>query len=152
MFGTDATCVDAVDLCGGMNTFKWGCDPPFDIDATPGSGLADGTDQHFKWFVAAFMKHLQQNSEHIAYWEVWNEPNICKEWNHSDQTGVNCPVQNAGGNGGRSTETADQLVRMARDARSIIPTYDPGVKIASPAITGTGGVNNYIKRCISICT
>lgn len=149
VFGPDPTCVDVADLCGGGPAFKWGCDPPFDIDAAPGSGLADGTDQNFKWFVIVVMKHLQQNAEHITYWEVWNEPNICQEWNHSDETGVNCPVQDAGGSGGRSTGTAAQLVRIAQDARTIIAPYDPSVKITSPPVTGVEGIYNYTSKILA---
>jgi hypothetical protein len=146
-FGPDPTCIGPADMCGGSVDFNWGCDPPFDIDQTPGSGLADGTDQHYKWFTTAFMKHLQQNGEHITYWEIWNEPNICQEWNHNDQLNVDCPTQNPGG--GPSVGTVQQLVRMAQDARSIIPTYDSSVKITSPPVTGLGGVKNYMPKILA---
>ena len=148
-FGADPTCIAPADSCGGGKGFSWGCDPPFDIDATPGSGKADGTDQHFKWFVSAFMKHLQQNAEHIRYWEVWNEPNVCKEWNHGDQANVDCTKQNPGG--GPSVGTAAQLVRMARDARDIIPTFDPNVLISSPALVGIAGSVNqaYMNKILT---
>jgi hypothetical protein len=145
-FGADPTCIGAADICHGTKGFMWGCDQPFDIDATPGSGLADGSDQHYKWFTTAFMKHLRQNAEHITYWEVWNEPNICAEWNHGDQAGVDCPNQNTGG--GPSTGSVAQLVRMAQDARAIIPGYDLSVKITSPPVVGVGGINNYLSKIL----
>jgi hypothetical protein len=150
-FGADPSCVGPADICGGTTNEKqkWGCDPPFDIDATPGSGLGDGSDQNFEWFVTAFMKHLQQSGEHISYWEVWNEPNICKEWNHNDEPNVDCPTENPGG--GPSTGTLTQLVRMAKDARGIIPTFDATVKISSPPIVGVSGTtgSNYMTQILS---
>jgi Bacterial Ig-like domain (group 2) len=149
-FGPDATCVGAIDSCGGGVNFNWGCDPPADIDATPGSGLADGTDQNFKSFVNAFMTHLQQSSEHIKYWEVWNEPNVCKEWNHGDENGIDCTSQNPGG--GPSVGTAKQLVRMAQDARTIIPMFDSTVLISSPALVGLQGSNTaaYMNKILTL--
>jgi len=148
-FGADSTCIAPADICGGGARFTWGCDPPFDIDNTPGSGKADGSDQHFKWFVTAFMTHLQQNGEHITYWEVWNEPNVCKEWNHGDQANVDCPSQNPGG--GPSVGTAAQLVRMAKDACNIIPTFDPNVLISSPALVGIAAPVNqaYMNKILT---
>jgi hypothetical protein len=131
-------------LCG--STDGYGCDPPFDIDKTPGSGKADGTDQHYKNFVTAFMTHLQQNGAHIRYWEIWNEPNICGQWNSSDLSGNNC----VGVNGAPSTATANQLVRMAQDARSIIPTFDPTVSITSPPMTDISALNNYLSKVLSL--
>ena len=149
-FGPDSTCVGPIDSCGGGTNFNWGCDPPADIDATPGSGLADGSNQNFKWFVTAFMTHLQQNSEHIKYWEVWNEPDVCKEWNHGDESGIDCTAQNPGG--GPSVGTAKQLVRMARDARTIIPTFDSSVLISSPALVGMQGAKNaaYMNKILTL--
>lgn len=142
-FGADSTCVGPADACGGDG---YGCDPPFDIDSTPGSGKADGTDQNYKNFVTAFMKHLQQNGAHIRYWEIWNEPNICGQWNSNDLAGNNCTTAN----GAPSTATANQLVRMAQDARSIIPTFDPSVSITSPPMTDISGLNNYLSLVLSL--
>jgi hypothetical protein len=145
-FGADPTCVGPADICGGVDNFMWGCDPPFDIDSAPGKGDAKGSDQNYKWFVTAFMTHMQQNSEHITYWEIWNEPNICQEWNHSDQPQVPCPQNNPGG--GPSTGTVAQLVRMAQDARSIIPTFDASVKITTPPVTSVSGLMNYLNMIL----
>jgi hypothetical protein len=135
-FGADPTCVGAADVCGGQWGFKWGCDPPADIDAVPGSGLADGTNQNFKWFATAFMKHLQQTGEHVEYWEAWNEPENCEEWNHRDQPNTNCPALNPGG--GPSTGTYPQLLRLTQDARTIVGKSAPNVLFTSPAMVADG--------------
>ena len=143
-FGLDATCVGASDSCGGPSTPEWGCDPPSDIDKTPGSGLADGTDQNYMWFTTAFVTHLQQTGEHISYWEIWNEPNICIEWNHSDQANVDCTTQNP--SGGPATGTVNQLVRMAQDAKNILPS---SVSITSPPVTDASGLENYLSQILA---
>ena len=143
-FGLDATCVGASDSCGGPSTPEWGCDPPSDIDKTPGSGLADGTDQNYIWFTTAFVTHLQQTGEHISYWEIWNEPNICIEWNHSDQANVDCTTQNP--SGGPATGTVNQLVRMAQDAKNILPS---SVSITSPPVTDASGLENYLSQILA---
>ena len=143
-FGPDATCVGASDSCGGPSGNDWGCDPPSDIDKTPGSGMADGTDQNYIWFTTAFVTHLQQTGEHITYWEIWNEPNICIEWNHSDQANVDCTSQNP--SGGPATGTVNQLVRMAQDAKNILPS---SVSITSPPVTDESGLNNYLSQILA---
>ena len=141
-FGPDATCVGAADPCKGLKA--WGCDPPADIDITPGSGLADGTDQNYKWFVTALLAHMAATTpvEHIEYWEIWNEPNICFEWNHSDETGMDCPTLQ----GGPSTGSAAQLARMAQDARGILPS---SVKITTPPVTDAGAMKNYLSKILA---
>jgi len=138
-FGADSTCVGTPDTCNGDG--NGGCDPPFDIDKTPGSGLADGTDQNYKWFVTAFLAHLG-SSEHIKYWEVWNEPNVCGQWNHADDPSVDCTSSNGTPNPG----TVAQLVRMAQDARSILPS---SVSITTPPVTDVEGLNNYLSKILT---
>jgi hypothetical protein len=145
-FGADPTCVGVADVCGGQWGFKWGCDPPADIDAVPGSGLADGTNQNFKWFVTAFMKHLQQTGEHIEYWEAWNEPENCEEWNHRDQPSTDCTALSP--DGGPSTGTYPQLLRLTRDARTIVGSSAPKVLFTSPAMVADGDAYGLIcQRC-----
>ena len=56
------------------------CDPPDDLSCN-----GSGTDQHFKNFVSALINHLGPGK--IKYWEMWNEPNIQKEWSGD----VDCP-------------------------------------------------------------
>jgi hypothetical protein len=145
-FGPDATCVGAADLCQGLEFLEWGCDPPSDMDATPGSGAADGSDQNYISFVTAMMKHMQANSEKIKYWEVWNEPDDCEQWNHNDQSGVSCDAFNL--SGGPSNGTTAQLVRMANDARAIIPGFQPGVLITSPPVAGVVANAGYMNKIL----
>jgi hypothetical protein len=86
---------------------------------------------------------MQANSETINYWEVWNEPNICIEWNHSDQPNVDCSTQDPPG---PSDGTVAQLVRMASDAKSILPST---VQITAPPVTDVSGINNYLNQILS---
>ena len=139
-FGPDATCVGPADSCLGDE--DGGCDPPFDIDATLGSGKADGTDQNYIWFVKAFVTHLQANGAHIKYWEVWNEPNICGEWNHKDEASEDCPSLGFA----PSTGTATQLIRLAEDARSILPS---SVSITTPPVTDSSAITDYLYTILS---
>ena len=81
------------------------CDAPSDVAAD-----GTGTDQHFKDFVTALMQHLNQTGEHIKYFEVWNEVNNKQFW----------------------VSTAEQLVRMAYDARTIIKQFDPSAVVLTP--------------------
>src|SRR5579863_4283638 len=78
------------------------CDPPDDLNAD-----GSGTDQHWKDFVTAIATHAAGK---IKYWEGWNEPENPSEW--------------AG--------TVAQLVRMAKDARTIILGIDPNVVMLTP--------------------
>lgn len=142
-FGPDATCVGTPDVCLNLPLQEWGCDPPSDIDATPGSGAADGSDQNLIWFITAMMKHMQANSEKLKYWEVWNEPDDCEQWNHM-QPGASVTCAETNFSGGPSDGTTAQLVRMATDARSIIPKYLSGVLISSPPIAGVYENSNYM--------
>jgi hypothetical protein len=83
------------------------CDPPEDLK-TDGTG----PNQHWKDFVTALANHNKTGmAAHIRYWELWNEP-----YNHGQWTGTNA-----------------QLLRMARDARSIFLTADPSAVIVSPS-------------------
>jgi hypothetical protein len=83
------------------------CDPPDDLkpDGT-------GPNQHWKDFVTAIATHNKSSlGARIRYWEIWNEP-----YNEGQWTGTN-----------------RQLVRMARDARSILLSLDPSAVIVSPS-------------------
>jgi hypothetical protein len=137
----DSTCVGPADVCGGGG--MGGCDPPYDVDSAPGNGDGKGTNQNYKNFVTALLAHLQANGEQIQYWEVWNEPNICIEWNHADQQGVDC---SSVGGGTPSTGTVAQLVRMAADARSILPS---SVKVTTPPVTDVAGIKNYLNQILA---
>jgi len=86
-----------------------GCAPPNDLNPD-----GTGTDQHLKDFITALMQH--EGPGKIQYLEVWNEPNIQAEY----------------------TGTIAQIVRMAQDINQVAKSYDPNVKIVSPAETGDG--------------
>jgi hypothetical protein len=83
----------------------WGpgsCDAPDDLNPD-----GTGPNQHWKDFVSALATHAAGN---IKFWEMWNEPENPTEW--------------AG--------TPAQLVRMAKDARTIILSIDPNAVMLTP--------------------
>jgi fibronectin type 3 domain-containing protein len=76
--------------------------PPSDVD----SG-----DNTWKTFITALVQHsLSSPDLHIAYYEMWNEPDLKRNW----------------------TGTPAQLVRMAKDALAIIHALDPSAKLIGP--------------------
>ena len=84
--------------------------PPADVD----SG-----DNMWKAFVTALVKHSLSAPElHIAYYEMWNEPDLKRNW----------------------TGTPAQLVTMAKDAYAIIHALDPKAKLVGP---GASTANQY---------
>jgi uncharacterized repeat protein (TIGR01451 family) len=107
--------------CAGGRQPPGGCDPPNDIDATPGSGLGDGSDQHFIDFLTAIESH--QGPGKIKFWALWNEPNVLAEW----------------------TGTYAQLVRLAKDLRNTILASDPSALFLSPAYVGGGNTTQLAK-------
>jgi len=91
-----------------INTRLGSCDPPNDLNPD-----GSGTDQHWKDFVSALATHnLNSKAAHIKYWEVWNEPHNDFFWDGTDA----------------------QMVRMARDAYTIIKSIDPEALILSPSV------------------
>jgi hypothetical protein len=84
------------------------CAPPADLNPD-----GSGTDKHWKDFVSAIVSHAKNsNGPHIKYWEIWNEPNHPTFW----------------------TGTFPQMVRMSRDAATIIKSIDPQALIVSPPV------------------
>jgi fibronectin type 3 domain-containing protein len=76
--------------------------PPADVD----SG-----DNTWKTFVTALVRHSLSSPElHITYYEMWNEPDLKRNW----------------------TGTPAQLVTMAKDAYAIIHALDPSAKLVGP--------------------
>jgi hypothetical protein len=66
----------------------------------------------WKAFVTAIVNHsLSSPDLHIAYYELWNEPDLKRNW----------------------SGTPAQLVIMAKDAYSIIHKLDPSAKVIGPA-------------------
>jgi len=78
------------------------CAPPNDLNPD-----GTGTDQHWKDFVQAIATHA---AGRIRYWEIWNEPVNSNFW----------------------TGNFAQMVRMAKDARTIILSIDPNAKLLTP--------------------
>lgn len=147
-FGADATCLAVADVCQNQPGFMWGCDPPYDIDLMPGSGLADGSDLNYINFVSALAQHIFNSFETISYWNVWNQPDICSQWNHNDQMGVDCTRLNPGG--GPSFGTNLQFIRMASDARTTFPLYSvKGVKIVSPSFADVVSSGSYLESLLA---
>ena len=90
-------------------TCLWGpgeCDPPKDLNPD-----GSGPDQIWQNYVAAIATH---SAGTIKYWEVWNEPKNTFFWNG----------------------TVAQLVRMAKDARSVILSIDPQAVMLTPPSHG----------------
>jgi fibronectin type 3 domain-containing protein len=87
---------------------------PYDTDAqgcaAPPADVSSG-DSTFKTFVTALVKHSLSSPElHISYYEMWNEPDLKRNW----------------------SGTPGQLVQMAKDAYSIIHSLDPNAKLIGP--------------------
>jgi hypothetical protein len=78
--------------------------------AAPTSDLNSG-DNIWKEFVTAVVKHSLSSPElHIAYYEMWNEPDLGRNW----------------------TGTPAQLATMVKDAYAIIHSLDPKAKVVGP--------------------
>jgi len=92
--------------CGPPGWGSGECDPPKDLNAD-----GTGPDQIWKNWVAAIAAH---SAGRIKYWEIWNEPHNAYYWNG----------------------TVAQLVRMAKDARSVILSFDPQAVMLTPPIYG----------------
>jgi polysaccharide biosynthesis protein PslG len=78
------------------------CAPPDDLNAD-----GSGTDEHWRNYITAVANHVHGR---IKYWELWDEPVNAIYW----------------------TGTFAQMVRMAKDARSIIRSIDPNALVLSP--------------------
>lgn len=100
------------------HTPSWASSNPADINCSAPAGSCwppsdlnrDGTGANRLWqdYVTAIATHVGSS---IQYWDIWNEPYLAKFW--------------------RGTNA--QLVRMARDARSIILSINPNAQILSPS-------------------
>jgi hypothetical protein len=93
------------------------CAPPNDVNAD-----GTGTNQHFKDFVTALAQHNKASTAgHIKYWELWNEMGDPPVW----------------------SGTVAQMVRMAKDAATILKQVDPQAVVLVPSaiIEGARGRN-----------
>jgi polysaccharide biosynthesis protein PslG len=88
-------------------TGSYSCSAPTDVK-TDGTGA----DSYFSDFVTALVKRYKGQ---IAYYELWNEPDCTCFWSGNNA----------------------QIVRMTKDAASIIRSTDPAAKIVSPSAHGT---------------
>ena len=82
------------------------CDPPKDLYSD-----GSGPDQIWKDWISALATHA---AGRIKYWEIWNEPKNAFYWNG----------------------TVAQLVRMAKDARTVILSIDPNAVMLTPSARG----------------
>jgi fibronectin type 3 domain-containing protein len=87
---------------------------PYDVSApgctAPTSDLSSG-DNIWKEFVTAVVKHSLSSPElHIAYYEMWNEPDLSRNW----------------------TGTPAQMATIVKDAYAIIHALDPKAKVIGP--------------------
>ncbi|HEX3819097.1 MAG TPA: cellulase family glycosylhydrolase [Candidatus Sulfotelmatobacter sp.] len=87
-------------------TGAYSCSAPNDLKSD-----GTGADSHFSDFVTALVKRYKGQ---IAYYELWNEPDCTCFWSGNNA----------------------QIVRMAKDAASIIRSTDPAAKIISPSAHG----------------
>jgi len=78
------------------------CAPPNDLNAD-----GTGTNEHWKNFVKAIATHVGTK---VRFWEIWNEPVMSFYW----------------------TGTFAQMVRMAKDARTIILGINPNARFLTP--------------------
>jgi len=84
------------------------CDPPYDLNPD-----GTGTDKLWQDYVTALVNHA---AGRIKYWELWNEPDIASEW----------------------SGTTAQMVRMAKDAYTIIKAADPAALVLTPSAVNAG--------------
>ena len=94
--------------CVSGGSLPGSCDAPKDVNPD-----GTGTDQLFQNFVRAL---VAQAAGKIKYWELWNEPDCPYEWNG----------------------TMAQMVRMAKDAYTIIKAADPTALVLTPSSVDAG--------------
>jgi polysaccharide biosynthesis protein PslG len=75
------------------------CAPPEDVNPD-----GSGTDQHWKDFVTALVQHV---GPQVSFYEIWNEANNQRFWSGTNQ----------------------QLIRMAKDAQTIIHNANPAARV-----------------------
>jgi hypothetical protein len=101
--------------CAGVQFGPGGCDHPIDLNCD-----GTGTDQFFIDFVQAV---AQRYPTTINYYEVWNEPDVPKEWSPAGCLG---------------TPNAKWLMmaRMAKDLRTTVQAINPAAQIVSASVSG----------------
>jgi polysaccharide biosynthesis protein PslG len=94
--------------CVSQVTAAGSCDAPYDVNAD-----GSGADKLWQDYVTAL---VAQSAGRIKYWELWNEPDCAWEWNG----------------------TIPQMVRMAKDAYTIIKAADPSAMVTTPSSVNAG--------------
>ena len=118
--------------CGTQKFGPGICDAPSDI-AKDGAG----TDKYLKDYLTALLKHLSSTGklDQIKYYEIWNEPNVQAEWNW-----------------GLSTNA--QMLRMAKDSRTVIKSYYANNSqvvplFTTPAVSAVQTMNSWIAKYLA---
>lgn len=102
-------------VCGNSGAPIGSCAPPDDLNSD-----GTGSNQHWKDFVTAVVTHA---AGQVRYWEVWNEPTVPGYWAGTNQ----------------------QMLRLSKDAYSIIKSVDANALVTTPApSTGINGVANWM--------
>ena len=93
--------------CADLNTSPGSCDAPYDLNS-------DGSGPDLLWqnYVTALVNHA---AGRIHYWEIWNEPDVPQMWNG----------------------TTAQMLRMVKDAYTIIKSIDPTALVTTPTTVNT---------------
>jgi hypothetical protein len=108
------------------------CDPPRDLSCD-----GTGSNQHFVDFITALINHVGPGK--IAYWELWNEPNVTSEWN----AGADCP--------GVANAEFLMLARMAHDLRTVVSAVDPQARFTTPApARGVSGPSSWLGQYLML--
>jgi polysaccharide biosynthesis protein PslG len=94
--------------CVSQVTAAGSCDAPSDVNPD-----GSGADKLWQDFVTAL---VAQSAGRIKYWELWNEPDCAWEW----------------------SGTMPQMVRMAKDAYTIIKAADPSAMVTTPSSVNAG--------------
>ncbi len=94
--------------CVSAQSVAGSCDAPYDLNPD-----GSGADELWKEYVTALVTHA---AGRIQYWELWNEPDCSYEWNG----------------------TTAQLVRMAKDAYTIIKAANPTAMVTTPSAVNAG--------------
>ena len=114
------------------------CDPPKDLNED-----GSGTDAAFQNFVRDLVRHNAEMGYPIQYWEMWNEPNIVRQWIPTcENKGHQC--------------TGDlkyaQVLRMAADGYAIIKASDPNAVVLTPSPVGLGGASKWMDGYLAALT
>jgi hypothetical protein len=94
--------------CVSAQSSAGSCDAPYDVNPD-----GSGADELWQEYVTALVAHA---AGRIKSWELWNEPDCAYEWNG----------------------TMPQMVRMAKDAYTIIKAADPTALVTTPSSVNAG--------------